>query len=335
MALPALTKTWVHRLNQSQAGGVTPTFQMSQARATLLLDFKDTLVGWGNVTVPRSCDGVSAANSDLWTDISDIITNNTGTPFSWIVLRFAGGYDVLLSLLSTSSFSPWDGSSLSVYMAPTSLGGFTGGSPTANPTAPGSIMAHINVGTNYSGGNIPDPNLVWHIQQSTDGLNTRMRVYQAGVSVGYLAFERPIGDTQPGDYPDFCIINPEAGCTRFNNGTYSLHTSAAANFYKISDAQIRETHNLMGERSAAGPIVTEVTAANPVDGTELFLPIDVCRALDSQQSRQYRGRLPDIYWVRDGLAEATMFPTSAPYTWATSGNLVLPWDPAVGTMITT
>jgi hypothetical protein len=175
MALPSLIKSYNFLVNQQVTGGVTSDFTMSQARATMLLNMKNQLVSWGHVTVKRSSNGITAADSDLLTTIGDFVTNQQNPPGSWMVLDFtATGFELLLSQISPVTFTGWDGEAMTMQMAPKAFGGFSGGSQNANPTAQNAITIHKNGVANWGASANTDPTFVWHMHQSTDGKHTRV-----------------------------------------------------------------------------------------------------------------------------------------------------------------
>lgn len=330
-------QTWLWNIQNSITGGITGSNTMSQARATFLLDLKDWLVSLGEVSVARSSDGVTVADSDLWSTIADIITNNQSTPFSWTVLRFTTGFDLLLSLLSPSSSSPWDGASMSLQVAPTSLGGFTGGDETTNPTAPGAGTIHNGSAGNYSGGPVPDPTFSWHALQSTDGEHTHVFVNFNGFCTGMWSFTRLVGDKVAESFPNYYLIDQHTQlATPTNNMTDArvggkLHNATVPVYARIDDGQILQRSGVVLEAIPTGVLTEEITAANPVTGDEPMFPMNLS---EESVGVGIRGRIPDLYWVRDGVANGAMLPDIAPHRYAIMGNVAFPWDGVAGPIST-
>ena len=341
-SLPPLLKAYNHSVNNDVAGDITGSFIMSQARATLLLGFKDQLIAWGHCTIKASCDGITTSTSDLWAVIADIITNNQSTPFSWIIISFdSAGFELLISCLSPSSFSPWSGASINFYAAPISLGGFTGGSIAVEPTATGSLQITASSGSNWSAGGQnanQDPAMAYHLVQSTDGLNTRMMINHGGKCVAYWAFEQLLNPTAGELYPNYYHIHQKSDSATPTVNMTDLESPPAAWADDNNPPWIRldndgvtlRRHNVMIEGTDEG-YITEANdvspGPNPADGSEFFVPVDIVGNYGI--SSMYRGRIPDMYMVRDGIAEGSMFPTATPWAWAKMGNTVQTWDPAV------
>ncbi len=214
MTAPTLQKAWTQNIvnyhvtaDNTQDNG---TSDGTNDRKELLLTMVN---GWLNatgsaITVTRSCDAVSAADSNLWTDISKLRWNNSVTATrAWIAFEHTalsshGSVWVLIDLVNNSGY---DGSMLEMWISPD--GPFTGGSPTVQPTAPNQVQfkdGNTTTATNFPGywGVGPNSNtaraFVLDQQTSTDGQVTRSQIWLGGICIGYWSWERlrkPQGQT--------------------------------------------------------------------------------------------------------------------------------------------
>jgi len=186
MALPTLTKTWQHNVNNAIAA-------LGSALADnrrLLRSIKNALVGFGTNpwTVRYSSSSAVAGTAgdgvDRWSADSDLVWAAAASAHSWIVLRQTGiatNYEVCFSLEGASA------TGVAMLAVVSFSAGFTGGSTTARPTATDEQIFTL---TNWSG-NGADVASRWSVMQSTDGQCTRVLVCISGSVTLYWIMDRP------------------------------------------------------------------------------------------------------------------------------------------------
>jgi hypothetical protein len=218
MTLPAIEKTWQFVLNDiSYIVGDEYT-----NLKTMLLRLKNILTTFGSNpwVVTGSSDGVDVASGmdgvDRWLDTGDIVTANSGSNHSWIVLKQAGisaNYEILIDMSYTST---------RYCTIQLGLGGFTGGSRTTRPS--NTAFMTLNNQTYWY------PNVVanWILQvmQSTDGECTRFILMQDRIPVMFWLFDKPKNPVAGWTDPAIAMIRGNSGSGTqcdlppFNDGGY-------------------------------------------------------------------------------------------------------------------
>lgn len=176
MSLPAIEKTWQFNVNNVyQDISLNPDVDDAQE---LLLLIKAAFLGFASNpwVIDYSCDGTTAGTPgdgvDRWLTIADIeLSASEGIAHAWMVLRNpVTGMEILWTMDASNNSARV----MNIAWSPSS--GFTGGTPTSNPSATDIIWLTRRIGstpsTNRSYGVTQRgaaQRTAWHMMHSTDG----------------------------------------------------------------------------------------------------------------------------------------------------------------------
>jgi hypothetical protein len=300
--------------------------------------------------VMGSCDSVAAGMDRVnrWAAANDIVWTadnnpNSVAPRSWIVLQNAGGLQLLLHCVHTSTY-------LGFWL---SRAGFTGGSPTARPTASDEV---------FFGGTDPTTNpwVLWatdldsgagvvnraHVLHSTDGRCTCMFFTGLGAgSVGGVSQEGQgyegawiIGEL--GDAPR-SVVKPFFGLIDTVGITGAMYDntfdSQVGCFLPSGPARatiaVEHGYQLSPTGGAASVgVASSLNAPNDISGEWPVQPMRVYHATTGA----WVGRIKDVYLAAGaspgGLVSGTRFPKTGAQKWAQFGPFLVPLEvaPVVG-----
>ena len=330
-------KTWNRSLENVQIAGdptrVNGTSDANNDRKSLILAITN---GWINamgsgVTVTRSCDAVSAADSDLWADITKIRWNSSNAlAHSWRAFQsttlWSGG--TVYFLLNCVQSAAFEGSRLDFWVSVD--GPFTGGSPTARPTAVGEQQlknGFTGTLTNFPGvwgsGGFSDVERNYVVQQiaTDDGQCNRTYIWLNNICLGYIALDR-LKDPQDLTH-DFAItwvgsesdteIAPEAdNLFTVDYFTYVLNESKQRikSAYTMDFLENTEINTLINSRRE--------------DGTVGIFPAGIWSP-DASFKHKW-GDMFDLYWGANDAIARTHLPNDAQRDWTKIYDLVTPWD---------
>lgn len=342
MALPALTKTWQHDVNNA----IPAQANLHDHCAAFMLNMVAALTGFSTNpwVVDYSCSGTTAGTPgdgvNRISALSDWVYANTAGARSWIVLRNpVTGMEILISGLGSFNGEEW---TLAVSWA----AGFTGGTTTTDPSA--TDQESIYPGdSRYGLGNF-QRDMVYHWLHSDDGEMTYCVVNYANITSAFGYFgvpENPTdGWTNPlvagwlgddGTTPEFAAaalfnaIQDEwsftgaSGRRRANltGGTIPIHTS----FSGASMGDGSFTPRLWGETQGGS---LYVPGPNQISGEYNLGRVGIV-AFRQVGVRGYHGRLPDLFFSEDTMNDGDTFPGDGTKTRAKFGGYVVPWDGTV------
>jgi hypothetical protein len=356
MPLPMFERNWQFNVNQA----LPWTTDRPTTKRKYLWAIKNSMVispsnPW---QVVRSCDAVSIANGDLWTNYTKLIwsgTNNGGGNRSWCVLRqpaISPYFEMCIGHLWHGYYQYDYAAVFSLHFCP---GGYdlTTGNLTTRPS-PRAGAAEYNI-TNPSdsgdpftmaGGSV-DWNYVLHYIQSSDGLSTRVVVCQDGRVLTYLFIDVP-KDVIPttAQWPSPAVFNYEEATTNTSDfpnldatvyNRYYTQNRAKTQFAGPTNSSIY----FSGEHLRGGPIGQQDLwqfpdrrfwhGPNNFTGEWQMLPIGVV-SHDVGGKRGRIGRLCDLWWGQ------TTIPTGAFYAAPGAavntgrhiqfGHMIFPWPSA-------
>ena len=340
MTDPQLTKTWETNLASVHIPGdntqINGTSDGTNDRKTLMLALVN---GWldatgSAMTVTRSCDAVSAADSNLWTNITKLRWNSAYTSaHSWLALQhtslWSGGtVYMLLSLVNTSGY---DGSRIDFWISVDAP--FTGGSATSRPTAAGEQQ--IKDGFTATLGSFPgmwgsgtSTNTVkraYVISQvtSSDGQCSRTVIWLNAIAIGWITFER-MKDPQ-GLIHDFSISWPgESSDTAIQPEADQLY-DLDHYVYGLKDDKTRVKYKYTMPRIFNAK-ANQILISRREDNTYPALPVGLW-STDPTWSYKW-GDFFDLYWGPDDNVRITHLPNDAVRTWVKVYELIYPWSDA-------
>lgn len=317
MALPTLSKTWQHNLNNR----VTASGTVLTDNRAALRGIKNAMIGFATQpwTVAGSSNGTTAGMdaTDRWSANTDLVWANAGTAHSWIVLQQTGvsaTFQVLITLENASG----NGQVAGVFM---SAAGFTGGSTTARPTATDEVTL-IAVNTAW-GGNQTGTNfdILWNVSQSTDGQCTRVFAFYNSVHSTMWIFDK--------------AKNPVTGWTNSALGFVRGGSTNVATFANLGTsgspliAGRHSTTNFTGFMTAEGSAnasgglgSTFGTVANQISSEWPLFPTAFYTATGSVAGRH--GEFFDMWVANSARSHPDQYPGSGGAQFANVTNLVLP-----------
>jgi hypothetical protein len=337
MTAPALDKTWSHNILNLH---ITPDNTQVNGTSDGTNDRKDLFLsmvnGWltatgSAMTVTRSCDATTAADSNLWTDITKLRWNNSITATrSWIAfehtaLRTGGSVWILLDLVNNSGF---DGCMLEMWVSVD--GPFTGGSPTAQPTAPNQVQfmdGNTTSLTSWAGfwGSGTSSNVarafVLQQQTSSDGQVSRTQIWLAGNCIGWWNWERmklPQGLTY-----DFTI-------TVFGNQSDTTVGPMASNTYstenyifglKDDKSRVKYRHTMHDSRNSEA--YTEFFGRRE-DGSVGLFPVGIWSSDGTWLAKW--GDTFDLYWGQNDDVAITHLPNADDRDWLKIYDYAIFWN---------
>lgn len=348
MALPSLEKTWQFDLNNrvhADSSGAFNTDDFINDKRLLLYGIKEAMIGFslnpwtvaGSST--PSAGGMDAV--DRWTGTIDnsVIrcSDNDSVAHSWIVLEQSnvGGSGIHI-LLNCRGSNNADGGLIDVFY---SEAGFTGGSPTARPTAVDEVQicngSTFGIEGNW-GAAVADNtarSFVFHVWQSDDGQCTRVLTYYNNNPLGFWIFDT-VADPVTGWTEKFVVaVLQDGNSSTASTPTYSVLERGTARLrgFKSGDAgAVRlfftgESFNSehLGEHAL-------MRRANQLSN-EIQMPHVGVASLATDFIGRH-GRMFDLWWGpthSDGNRDGRTYPASgSTRQFAQFGHLIFPWDGA-------
>ncbi len=336
MTDPALIKSWNTNLENVHIAAdgtqVNGTNDGTNDRKTLLLTIVNGWLGatGSGITVTRSCDAVSAADSNLWTDITKLRWNNDfANAHSWIAFQhttlWSGGTTYFL--LSLVNLTGNDGSMLEMWVSVDSA--FTGGSATARPTATNEQLVKSAFFTSgnkqgwWGSGTNTNAARDYVVSQvtSTDGQVSRTVIWHNSVCIGWWGLERM--RTPQGLTYDFLFTN-----VGFQSDTEIA--PEADNVWALGNYSV----GLMNDKSTATYKWTMHAAVNTranqrfttkrEDGSVGAFPIGVWS--DDPTFVFKWGDLFDMYWGVNDAVTVTHLPNDAQRDFVKVYDFAFPWS---------
>jgi hypothetical protein len=316
MALPTLSKTWQHSVNNT----ISATGTYSTTCRNAMFSIKNALVTFATNpwTVVNSTAGTGGApaGTDTWLANTNLIGNTAGSNHSWIRLRQTGiatNFELVIDCTS-SNFSQG-----TIVISP-SAGFVTGGTATNRPTASDEIVL-ISNSTWMSTSTGTDANIITNIQQSTDGQCTRVICCAGNSTTVFYMFDKPnasvTGWTNPSVSGAFASASEGSVITQTT-------LSGASYFFRGRGSG---TFNLTfcSEGITSSLLTTALSSLNDFDSTIPFFPIGIASVTAS-----HRGRHGSIYDMWYGLATPGVtgdtFPADLTRTFALFGDVIVPWN---------
>lgn len=331
MPNPTYVKNWTYPIVNGEAvasnnranGSTDGTDERKDVLFQIFRGMIDSPVA--GVTVTRSCDSVTAADSDLWTDYTKLRWGTSlSATRSWICLTFAnlsssGPVHFLFDLLQPNGSY---GNRIEVWCSSTSA--FTGGSPTQRPAAPDEVLLksfpQTGFGTfrgNWDGGeNTTGVNNFRFSQMiSDDGKHFRTLIFSGGQIRSVFMIEalyQPQALTH--DFL-FCFVG-------LNEDMELLFKSG--NHLFLDENKARQSGNFA--TLGFGSVLAYDAVANKrrSDGTIAVFPVFF---FGQSNSAEYRwGDLVDLYVGGNEGNTLTHMPNDALREWVKIEFLLFPWN---------
>lgn len=307
MALPTLTKTWQHNVNNQ-----TMNSQLADNRQQLL-NIVGALLGFASspATVRYSCSSTVAGTAgdgvNRWLTPTNIVWANAGAAHSWMVLRLPGvNVDLLLSCESGTAH----GANLLVA---TSASGFSGGTTTLRPTASDEVVIGSGAVFCSNAGSQR-----WSVQRTADGEQTRILICYQNAAQTFVAIDKPANVVSGWTNPYVLAASTNLSFTTLSSVASRIAIRAAG---MQSDAVfLCESGRLQDTAIIVGGYGTQ---ANELSGEWPIAPIGIAGTTAGARGRH--GSMVDLWWGSSGASSGDTYPTSAPQ-FAQFGNLILPWD---------
>jgi len=369
MTLPTLTKNWLVTTNQNvtgdsnvDSGGPSGACNSARDRRNMLLAIKNQLITGGtsnvgpgpfgattNWTVRYSCGGNNGGSLaagtpgdavDRWVLNTDIVWNTTGAARSWMVLRNTtiGTYGIELLIDCRQNSNGDEGATFDVYVAivQSDSTGYTGGSTTARPTAPGTNNdeeVQLRDGEGWAGNtNLAARTFKWNTWQAEDGTVTYIVIYHNNVCMSQWMIGKPqnpaTGWTEPQFFAGIRGVISDADNANFMNDWYDVAQMYTWRADRIStaDAFNRTFIYLTADGFGGNAFNRQFTVPNDISGE---YPLGVI-GLASQSSNFIgrQGEIPDVYWGLEtvGSVPVSTYPSGGSKTWVAFGAFTFPWD---------
>lgn len=307
MALPTLEKTWQFNVNQRIAFTTNLATTASNALAALV----STLTGFAN-----SPWTVYSQQPNPWS------LPPPPTKIAWIVLEQSGMSTSGLKLL----INGWNNS-----MAPAAAtGGFSGGSDTVYPTAPGAQLSWLFTGLGTLS-NWVDPtvgtDLILHVMHTSDGSQTRVVVCSNSKVYSTLTIGNLGGavDTSAGLWAAMWSNNTAAGGSIANlSEMTNKRTKGGSGTLLMQGA-----YTVDGNRNSNTP--ETLAGANDISG---FYPIfrmgyqaiETSGLVLTEYTTGRHGYVVDTWFGANGVGVGDTYPASGSKQFVQFDNLILPWD---------
>lgn len=335
MATPTLVKTWQYNVNNIMPVVASTALQGQQ----MLYGIKTALTGFASnpwiiagssdaaAGAMDAVDRITASNKLTWTNGGD-----SGAARSWFVVQntILGNFQVLFSCQS-NGYNPQE---LSLFIAVSPGGLFTGGSNTARPTATDEHILNVGASGNASGfwmsasAGLETVRQILHVQHASDGTATRIIIYRNSRVVTFFNI------TQLIDTP--LSVNIVAYALTLPNLSGASDDNLKMSYNKLND--VSTWHHLYygGVRYAASAFCTaegwinamageQLAVANEITGEWWMGPVTVASVTIPIRGRL--GRWPDIYFTHTaGLVEGDTFPADASNQFLKVNHMVIPWD---------
>lgn len=320
MAIPTLEKTWGSA--NMLLNGVN-SVNSSDNLLKLKNGLKNVSPGW---TVKGSSDNSAFGMDDVdrWIDSGDVVFGTDAG--SWIVLQndaINTGFQLCIQARKSTNF-PYP--SMRLYLVVSPANGFTGGSATARPTATDEIV--IFSGNAYRD-NTPEYTCRLNIWMSSDGECTRVVMTETGATRCFILIDKVKNPVPGWTIPWVAAVvgyNGAARIPEYNDlndvTTYckSVVGTTTMPLYWTSEGW---ADGMMGQR---------LTAGNDLENNGF--PLSAI-GLASETVTVYgrHGELFDIWWGDDAISDGGHYPGTTPRQFVQVGDIVLPWDPTLGSAI--
>ncbi len=313
MALPTLSKTWQHSINQAvtaQGSAIATEKRIFRTIKNLLIGFASnawTVRGSGNATT-GALDAV-----DRWTTDADLTKNTAGNAHSWIVLRQTGiatNFEICIDLASATA------NTATLVVSPAAA--FTGGTNTARPTATDEIVI-ISASNVFS--NVDATHQI-HAQQSTDGACTRISIFRGTTNeCAFWLFDKPLNPPAGWTNPSVSIaLNSLTAIATVNSTLVGTAFARGRGTATINIALTGEAQNT----SQLSQLADIGTVADDTDSAWPFFPVGLISVTAS--NRGWKGTLADLWWSPVSVADADTFPNDAANRqFVRFGGLLFPW----------
>lgn len=311
----------------------------------LLFAIKSGLVSFGTLpwVVRYSCNGTTAGSVndlvDRWNSETDIVFATGSSAKSWIVLRNADGFELLIECRSGGS------NGRSLFVAFSASAHFTGGTTTTRPSATdetilldglSAAQSAWGQGTNAAS---TDRSYAWHMLHSTNGLVTQIVICSNNNATAFWYLGRVSQPVTNWTLPVMGAIwadgaaSPVSGAhyTEMADGanTDTGNQRAMARF-PGGNAKIFCTAIAFGTGTAntADYSGRRVTTINEISNEWELQQVGIACAAPGFRGMSH-GRLYDVRWASTGTPTGTDFPADASRVRATFGNIVIAWNGSV------
>lgn len=335
MTLPSLDKTWQHDVNNFIAADATESGTQARADARgLLLGIKNALIGFSTQpwTVTSSSNGTTSGASDNWSTIADIVfATSDSTAHSWIVLRQTGistTFELLINCVHSTATNRGD--AIEAYVSRT---GFTGGSTTARPTGSEEITLRLNQqwGSGTVNGGARDYR--YHCMQSDDGEVTYIVTHTSNAPVGFWIMARPKSPISAWTNDYVASIYGENDGNDAPDLQDYYETDSNLRTYRAERANVTAEDAGMTRLFMTGRAFNNDHASQqhtvPNDITGEYPIYSIGLASNNSAFRGYMGRMYDLFWGLESLAEGDTYPSGGTRTFVQFGDMVFPWDGSV------
>lgn len=325
MALPTKERTWNSIVYSLPGTGSRP-----ENGGKVFYALKEALLT-ANWTVVKSCDrsSVSGIGVDLWTDYTKVLWDTAGnTLHSWIVLQApATLHSSLQLLIGTWCTTNWGSDDVVAYITAKysfDPAGFTGGTTSADPTAPNTVTLRSGVFNNNDGRwanqvNDGAANNSFNFIYSSDGEAFRCFFCVNGAAASFFCFERAedlLGgsywDTEPviGIWPyqpSYAELNDASKFTANLDGTPVVARAATLGW---GAAMYGQNQNLADEIGDGGWSLNDIFLVSTTTG-----------------SRGKFGRIKDLFFTATSPPNGSTMPLTGEWRqFAKFGDLVTAWD---------
>ena len=252
---------------------------------------------------------------------------------SWVVLQLPAAFGSGTAQLRMSAYSQANPSDLFQF-SPAGL--FTGGNLTTLPTATDAISIKMTSGSSTYALGCTTAQKYLNIMHSTDLLNTRIAMFQAGYCAFFMMIEKlkspPANMATTDNWHIWCSLT---GCGDVSDKPTiaNMWSSSAFGFGGYSASSLVLAHYHMGPSVNAGHLGNRVTSPMPeqsVAGTTWpAWPIGISAYnVSGSPSFVYeeRGQLYDIAWGCASQVTGSTYDSAGSKTWVKMGSLWLPWD---------
>lgn len=327
MSLPVLQKTWQYNVNQIIGGTGT---QSTDARSVYLA-VKNSLKGFGSNpwTVSYSCNGTVAGTPgdgvDRWNTTADMpgYAGVGGPNHGWMILKQTGLGSNFQLLINHRNFTG-SGTESRWYISISPSAGYTGGTPTTDPSATDEIILQQNADNSFTlagAGKL-------HVMQSTDGQCTRIFWHVNTSCQGMILLEKPSLPSvawTPLPYIA-CSITVDGSGAANSRPTYANFIAGASLAAKIGTVVFNPFITTEGINGT--PLGQNLTSSNDVTGDYIMTPF----GLASLTLATTRGRLGVVFDMWGGSTsnpEGTCYPGNATRQFIQFGNFIFPWNGSV------
>ena len=302
--------TWRYSTNIATASSGTVSQDIRQQIVNLIT----ALLAMPGAPTVINCsvgDGVAPSNLFRWDAFGKIVSANAGTNHSWIVLQFAGGWQLLIDFSNGGAYQ-----AAKFYISPSAA--FAGGDAANAAAAADQFMVYNHASWQWFnlGASAACKSDIW---LDTGGTSLRWVVFSAGLVKSILVIDT-LADTIPTTVP---WVNPLAGvCIGNNNATL---TNLGAILYTRWNATNYTACLMSSEYGYGQTWVPQLSAGVPNDTCAAYggSPIGLCSTTAGFRGKQ--GRFRDFWVGSQAVALGDTYPVAAP-DYVQVGDFILPWD---------